>query len=203
MTHPELTKVLLGAHAAVLLVAMTAYYKYGDRTETFKNSFQGTEDVIEHMRRKIAIGLAEKLKPVFSADPKSVITSILDQTCTPYSEIIISPAGGEEYKDALFDYVENAPEVLIDYRSLILARNALCKWAKRLSSSILFLVIWQAIMVLICFLESIEQVVLPDIAIKFSTYATAFFGATCLFGLIPILYSHNAIIEYRRKYHVL
>lgn len=203
MTHLELTRVLLGSHVAVLLVAITAYYKYGDRTEVLKNSLQGTDNVLEHMRRRISVGLAEKLRPVFSADPKAVITSILDQSGNPYSEIVISPVGGEEYRDALFDYVENAPEVLVDYRSLILARNAWCKWVKSLSWSILFLLFWQALIVLLGFLESIDQISLSDTAIKHSTYVTALLGAICLIVLMPIIHNHDTIIEYRRKYYVL
>ena len=65
MAPGELTTLALAFHASVFGCAIAAYYRYGDRTEVFNKSLQGTDLILVRIRQQISEELTEKLKPVF------------------------------------------------------------------------------------------------------------------------------------------
>jgi hypothetical protein len=132
-------------HASAFAACIVAYYKYGDRTEIFERSLDGTESALAQMRRLIAYQLGVRLKPVFDGSDRVVEITIVDPLGNPAREVSVSPVGSERYNDALFDFVESSRQHLVDYRTLCELRSRWMWWNEKLSLSVLSLMIIEAI----------------------------------------------------------
>lgn len=142
MSHADLVTVILSIHGPILLGTLAAYYKYGDRTEIFTRSLQGTDDLLRKMRESLAALLEQRLDPVFR-NPGSVPSPIIDPHGDTYIERPINPVGSEQYREALRDFVDAEATRIVDYRSAYEAGMQWCKWSKRLSWALLFFWIYQ------------------------------------------------------------
>src|SRR6266852_9727879 len=145
MTHSELVNLILGCHTSIFVAASAAYYKYGDRTELFNRSLQGTDSAFGRIRQRITVELADALKPIFE-NPGSVPTPIFAPSGESYIERAVNPVGSELYKEAIRDFLENSGDAIADYRSLLLARRGWCFWARFLSWSLLGLLVLEILL---------------------------------------------------------
>jgi hypothetical protein len=197
MTHAELVNVALSIHAPLLLAAVAAYFKYGDRTELLSKSLQGTDAVLSRMRREIANELGDGLKPIFE-NPGTVPTMVGTDT---YIERPVNPIGSEPYRSTIRDFVEDNANTLVNCRSLRAARDAWCFWARVLSWSILGLLLWQAVVTgSLALFDKVLEITIADHLIKLSAIPTTVGVITSLTPLPFLLKWHDVINNHRMRY---
>lgn len=200
MTYEELINVVLSFHSAILLVALPAYFKYGDRSQVFAKSLQGASAALETIRKRIAQELVGAIKLILRSSG-SVTSTILGPD-DAYLEKAIDLLDGEEFRDVVREFVERSADSMADCRSLTISRDRWCRWAERLSKGILFLLIWESLSFMVAgsgkFLKAI-----PLSILKGSLVVTIGSVLICLGLLVPVQSFHNKIIDLRRKHDVL
>lgn len=129
----------LKAHGAILLAAIAAYYKYGDRTDLFEKSLSGNRSAKQAIRDNVATELGKQLQPAVR-DATRVRSPVLDAG-GGYIEHATDITESEPFYQALRDYVATSAGALVDYRRMVESTEAWLRWAHRLSRSILVLLI--------------------------------------------------------------
>lgn len=128
----------LGIDGAALLAYLAAFYKYGDRTDVYKNSLSGASALLVEIERQIAFELAVHLQPLFRGDPPPVIElSLVQPDGTPFKEVAVNPVGSENYRQAVVEFVLAENEAMNAYRIVTSGRSRWGAWARRLSWSLL------------------------------------------------------------------
>jgi hypothetical protein len=128
----------LGIDGAALLAYLAAFYKYGDRTDIYKNSLSGTSALLVEIERQIAFELAVRLQPLFRGDPPPVIElSLIQPDGTPFKEVAVNPVGSENYRQAVVEFVLAENEAMNAYRIVTTGKGRWGTWARRLSWSLL------------------------------------------------------------------
>ncbi len=199
MTHAELVGVAGGIHAAILLAALAAYYKYGDRTEMYAKSLQGTDNLLRLLRQGIATELTDSLAPLL-ANPAPV-SRVIGFGVESYGERPANPLSSEAYRERVQEFVETQSGAMVDCRSLVLLRSAWCFWAKFLSWALLSLIAWQLVTAgVLGLLDRIAGVPVPESMIRWAGAVTALGIVACLFPLPFLLHRHDRIHELRTRY---
>jgi hypothetical protein len=187
-------------HGGLLVAAVFAFYKYGDRTDLFDKSLAGTNAVLRVLRRDIAFKLASRLQPVFDGASAVIEISLVDAGGNPISEVSVNPVGSENYNDALFDFVEGNDLSLVHYRLLLHTRDRWCGWAKSLSWAILILMSLEAVFCGYLLWSKLVGHFLAGHLLVVTFCATAISFVSCLVPLIFLLCAHDKISELRKRY---
>lgn len=200
MLHTELVKIVLWVHGPVLLGALAAYYRYGDRTEVFNRSLSGTDSALRRMRQLLSGELGKRLESVFQGQ-ETIPSLIVGPDGNTYTEQCANPLGGELYREALRDFVEGSSNLMTDYHSACLARERWCLWAKRLSWALLGLIVWQfSIVGATALLDLTSLVQIPDWVLLWAGLPTAILIAGCLVAVFSCLRHHDTIERFRIRY---
>ena len=118
-----------------------------------------------------------------------------------YTERPVNPVGSESYRSTIRDFVEDNANTLVDCRSLRLARDAWCFWARMLSWSILGLLLWQALITgSLALFDKVLEVTIPDSLIKLSAIPSVVGVLACLLLLPLLLKWHDVIDKHRMRY---
>lgn len=201
MTADSLLTFALSFHSGLIIVALAAYYKYGDRTELFDKSLRGTDAALAETRRQIAYRLGSRLMTVFD-NPDSVIeVSLFDATGRPI-EVAVSPAGSEDYNNAIFEFVESDFQVLLDCRALSALRRRWCACARFLSWALLILVALESLIAgALAFWTKYLDRNLPSCALEGAFLFTGLVLVAVVFVPAAILlYLHDRILQHRLRY---
>lgn len=197
MTHGQLVTLAIAAHSGVLTLVVFGFFKYGFRSSEFRTWSEDTDESLKNMRIRIAIALGEKLKTVFDNAGRVILSEILD-AYGEYSEKDVDPRGSEDYRNALFDFVEHNAEEMVDYRSLLLTHSRWKFWIKYLSWSIFFLMVLESLILVIVFgIDKLGDHCLPDWLVCWSILPTALLIGSCFCGLCFSLFYHNRGEKYR------
>ncbi len=204
MDHTSLVKTALGIHAPIIVAALAAYYKFGDRSQLFERSLRGADAMISSILARAAGELAEVLRPLFS--PPSVVptATLLTADGAVYSETATDPTSSERYLESLRTYTLGSSERLADYRRAVDWRRSWCGWSRRLGWVLLALVVWEAVVLGSLALtewlfakalldSSIQLSILPTIVLVFITFL-------CAAGLAR---RHDQLMRLREKYDPL
>jgi hypothetical protein len=200
VTHEALVNAAAATHAAILVAAMAAYYKFGDRTDVLAKSLQGTEESIRDLRRRIAGDLAETLRTDLT--PSSTIaTLIVEPSTQSYVERPTDVFAGERYRDSVRRFVEDSTSSLIDCRSLVSMRDTWLRWARRLSWVILGWVVYEAIVAgSLALGDRMGVFVVPDAVIRWASAPTVVVALLIVTHMILMLRCHDRITDIRQKY---
>jgi hypothetical protein len=201
MIQTELLNYCLSIHGALLLAAVLAYYKYGDRTDILQKSRGDTERFLGGLREKVILDLGEALDTLMRESGTNPSISPFDNS---YTERPTSLADSEAFRETLRDFIESDVKAIADYKIALSAFQSWCGWFKRISWSILLLIIWELICIaLIGVLDKVFSVELPNLAIQLtvlpSSVAVAFI-ITCVFKM---LVRHDKITEKKEKYRAI
>lgn len=200
MNHEALVNIAATTHAAILLGASAAYFKFGDRTDVLAKSLQSTDDTMRELRRLIAQDLAETLQSDLS-QTTVVSTIILDTTTEAYIERPANIFAGERYRDSVRRFVEESTNRIVDCRGLVTMRHAWSRSARRLSWILLALVCYQAVVAgALAFLDRTEVVIFASAAIKWAAAPTALMICLAGLSLARMLRTHDRISEIRERY---
>jgi hypothetical protein len=200
VTHEALVNAAAATHAAILVGAVAAYYKFGDRTDVLAKSLQGTERSIREMRRLIAEDLAETLSAKLTP-ASTVSTLIVESSSQSYVERPTSPFVGERYRDAVRSFVEEGTNCLVDCRGIVSLRDTWLRWARRLSWLILGLVVYEAIVAgALAFGDRMGVFALPDRVIQWASAPTVLGVVLILNHMVLMLRCHDRITDIRQKY---
>lgn len=200
MTHEALVNAAATTHAAILVAAMAAYYKFGDRTDVLAKSLQGTENSIRDLRRRIAGELADKLRTDLT--PSSTIaTLIVEPSTQSYVERPTDVFAGERYRDSVRSFVEASSNRLIDCHSLVWLRDRWLRWARRLSWLILGLVVYEAVIAgSLALGDRMGVFVFPDRVIRWAAAPTVVVALLIVGHMVLMLQCHDRITDIRQKY---
>ncbi len=199
--HEALVTAALGGHGGILLGAMAAYYKYGDRTESMAKSLQGTEATLRAMRGALAGELAEELKSGLRSS--SAVTAMVDPVLGSYSETAVDIFSGEQFRSALVKFVERKSKVIVDCRSLAFARDAWARRARRVSWCLFLLIVYETICVGALFSERLEVFTIPDLLVKLTFSFSVALILVALATSGTLLMAHDQITAIRMKHEEL
>lgn len=198
MSDAEIVNLALSIHGAVLLAAIAAYYKYGDRTDLIDKSLRGTDEVLVKVRQLIADELGETLGAIFD-EPATVEIVVAAGT---YTELPGNPVGSEAYRDCIREFVETASNTMVDCRVLRSARDSWCFWARFLSWAILCLLMWELVSCgLIAVLDKAFGVAIPDHVVNLTMLPTVVGVVAVVFPFPFLLKYHDVISSFKVKYH--
>jgi hypothetical protein len=197
VNHDALVGIAATAHAAVLLGALAAYYKFGDRTEIVARSLRGIDDTLRELRRLIAADLADALREDLIEDA-SVAAAV---TAHAYVERPAPLFASERYRESVREFVERSTSRMVDCRSLVLGRDAWSRAASRLSWTLLTLVGYQACVAgLLVFLDKTGVVQFPDSLVIWAAAPTAVLILSCGLWLVLVQRKHDIISDIRQRY---
>ncbi len=200
MTHEGLVALATTAHAAVLVGALAAYYKFGDRTEVFARSLQGTDQTLRELRRLIAADLAQRLKDDLG-DDSTISAIVLEQSTEAYVERPSIVLASEKFRESIRSFVEQGVSRLIDCRTLVGLRDGWSRSARRLSWCLLALALYQALVAgILAFLDRTEVIRLPDSFVLWAAGPTAIILAVCFGLMTQIQRCHDQISVIRERY---
>jgi hypothetical protein len=191
---------LLALHGTLLAAAVTGFYKYSDRSDHFEKSLKGLSDTLETLKRQIAVGLADRLRPVFE-HPRSVTLVLLDASGAPFQERYVSPDGSETYREALFAFALSHFSALVDLKNLVGIREKWLFWARVLGWTFLLVLISEALLAA-CFFLSLKLLALQVssrlAAASLIPAATGF--VSFVIAAVRISFLHDHFVELRKRY---
>jgi hypothetical protein len=155
--HVKLIDFFLSTHAAAFTAAVATFASYSDRTDGFGRSLAGTTRTLTEIRRRLASQLSEKLTPVFEC-PGAVPSPILVPDGGTYVEYPVNPVGSESFREAVREFLDSSTAAIADYRTLALARDKWCGWSRLLCTLLLYLIVWELLVVAGLFLGKYEYV---------------------------------------------
>lgn len=202
MTHQELVNIALYIHGAVLAASLGAWYKYGDRTDIFSKSLEGTESTLFKLRMMIANDLLTTIEKV-KKDPLTVKPNLLGPNGQNiYWEKEANFIESEGFRQAIRDFLDLKIDMISNYRVLMRARSNWCYWARILSWSILIIIILQMLsLAMHGFIDKILEIPLPSWCIHGSLTITVFLVLFLFcFPFRIMLRSHDLIIQEKVKY---
>lgn len=187
-------------HGAVLAAAVTGYYKYSDRSDHFEKSLKGVTDTIGALKRQIAFGLADRLRPVFE-NSQSVTSILLDTSGKQFSETYVNPVGSETYRDTVFAFVQGESGAIADYRRIVESRDKWLFWARVMCWTFLGTFVSEALMFAYLF-ASLKLSILPsDARIALATLVPTSVGFVCfVMAAVRLSMLHDQFVELRKRY---
>ena len=201
MTHAELASVALGLNASLLLGAIAAYYKYGDRTEVLAKSIGGTESIVRRLRQQIVSDLIQRLRKFLGLTSGPDVVSVLLSDPSRYLERAASPIEGEAVKEELRNFIESDSEAIADYTILRQAKNNWLFWARFMSWALLALLVWQLTVTgALAFVDRLGGVSIPDDAIRIAAAISMLGVFACVCPLPFMLKYHDDVSTLRVKY---
>ncbi len=184
----------------MLAAALTGYYKYSDRSDHFEKSLRGIADTIGALKRRIASGLADSLRPIFE-NSQSVTSILLDTSGKQFSETFVNPVGGEAYRDTLFSFVQSESQAIADYRRIVESRDGWLFWARAMCWIFIGTFISEALIFAYLF-ASLSLSILPSNAAAAS--ATLIPTGACFFcfvaAAVRLSVLHDRFVELRKRY---
>lgn len=194
MTHENLLYLVAGVHGTIIVSCLVAVFQCGSYSSRFKTWLDDVDKELESLRRGIAFELAEKLKPVFEK-AGSVVSEILNSE-GEYIEKEARPAGSEEYRNAISDYVEKSTGKIVCWRSLHIIRQTNLFWAKYLSCGVTIAFIIEILLLVIMFtVEKGCNYSIPDKLIWGTFIIALLLVMNALLGWVFSLVYHNKGIE--------
>lgn len=129
---PDFGALALKFHGALLVGAIAAWYKYGDRTDLTDKSLKGTKEAIDELRAYLGRALAQAVRPT--------VERILANNTGPDGRLlnvaaiqILGELSGENFQDDVSTFASSEMDEMTRYRMLIQARKNWSVWAKRIS----------------------------------------------------------------------
>lgn len=201
MTHAELLNIALSAHGAVFLGSLAAFYKYGDRTDVFAKSLEGTNSVLSKLRMMISDELLTAIKGCLSAVPTKPKLILGSDGNAVYSEDAAYFIESDSFRQVVRDFIDLRAERISDYQVLMRARSKWCFWAKVLSWSIWLSIILQLVFLITHgFVDYVLGHSLPNWGI-YATLAISGFVVLFVICLLPfLLLNHDVILQQKVKY---
>lgn len=200
MEHAELVNLALGVHGSVFVGSLLAFYKYGDRTETTEKSLRGTTGLLEDIRNKIELSLTEHLRIVFER-AESTPTVTLDNNSSTYIETLTNPTGSEAFREEIADFLADEVTTVADYVEVRKFKCNYCLWSRRLSWSIVFLIIWQA---LCCgsflIIDIFGGYTLPDWSFLVLSSPTILLFVLAIIAIVFLMLEHDRIENQKNKH---
>lgn len=196
MTDETLIKLVCGIHIAICVSAFAVLVKFSSFSSGFRSWQNDIEGILKNVKRTLAINLGEKLKSILEnagTSPMNII--VTDET---YCEKAVSPTEGENYRNVLFDFINDKAHDMARYRSLWLARKSHSFWAIYLSWTISILIAVEMVIVaLIGYYGVLNGKSISDLRISVSFIISCIGIVICFWGLILLLINHNKGINIR------
>jgi hypothetical protein len=176
-------------HSAILIGAVAAYYKYGDRTDVMDKSLNRTREALNELKAYLGRALAEAVRP-------TVVRIISNQS----PQTAADELRGEIFQDDVSAFVDSDLDEMLSYGRLVRARDRWSAWARRISWGILILLIIQGGFTLyFAILAKVLEWPTSKIALLITFGISLLALAFCLVCLTLMLYHHDEISKYRDK----
>lgn len=174
----------------MLVGAIAAYYKYGDRTEITDRSLKRTKEAVDGLRAYISRALAEAVRPTV----ERIVAN------APSAESALEEVRGESFLNDVSTFVNRDIEEILLYRSLLNAREGWSRWARRISWGIFALLIIQAVFTF--FFVVVVKMLSHNISLRalvITLTVSGMIAGFCFLCAGAMLYYHDQIAKYRDK----
>lgn len=111
----------------LLVGAVAAFYKYGDRTDLAEKSLRGAKEAENELCAYLGRALADAVKP--TVERIIPLGGVLNTT----REALLEEFRGENFQDDMSAFVTRDLDEMVSYRILVHARERWSWWAKRIS----------------------------------------------------------------------
>lgn len=174
----------------MLVAALTALYKYGDRTDLADKSLKGTNEALEALRAYVSRALAEAVKPT--------VERIIDKATS--LEEALEVLRGESFLDDVSSFVNRDMDDILFYRNLSSARTRWSVWARRISWGIYVLLIVQFVFTSFFYIAGKMLGIAVSLPVLLVTVTiSGMLAAYCFVCYGVMLYYHDQISKYRDK----
>jgi hypothetical protein len=187
---PDLWAAALTFHGAILVGSLAAFPKYGDRTDLIEKSLKGTKEAVDALLAYLGSALAASVAPTVAQIAEDVNRS---------PQNIIDLLKGESFKNNISAFITNEIDEMVQYRSLVRARDRWSGWARCMSWSIWALIALEAILTLASIVSKVTSFSISLVLLLWSFGASAVLCSLCLISAAAMLYHHDQISKYRRK----
>jgi len=174
----------------MLLGAVAAYYKYGDRTDIMEKSLKGTKEALDTLLAYLGTELSDSLSPILMRAVES----------EPSAEAVNRTLKSESFLDAVSDFINGEINEILQYRILSHARSRWAKWARRMRWGVFVLLVQEAIWTFF-FAIWVKMMQMPA-GQKTVVFAFSLSGINFVFAVVcagAMLYYHDQITDCREK----
>lgn len=194
---PDFGTLSLTFHGTLLVGALAAWYKYGDRTDLTDKSLKGTKEALDELRAYLGRALAQAVRPT--------VERILADNVGPDGKLLnIPPAAileelrGENFLDDVSTFVTSDVDEMVTYRMLVHARKCWSAWAKRISWGVYTLLFAQlGFTGFFAILTKVFNRPASLLALLGTLSISAVIGAFCMCCWGVMLHYHDKITSYR------
>jgi hypothetical protein len=175
---------------SVLVGALAAWYKYGDRTDLTDKSLKGTKEAMDGLEAYLGRTLAARLRPSI----ERIVTG--DRS----AESILKELSGEDFQSDISSFIDDDVEEIVWYWRLSHARTSWSSWARRISWAVLILSVMEAIFS--AAFAVLFKIFNHPLTMQFAMVSFVASGAAVAFCFLSggaMLYHHDKISKYREK----
>lgn len=173
----------------MLVGAVAAYYKYGDRTDIADKHLKGTREAVNGLKAYLGRALAEAVRPTVER---------IGANFSP--DTVAEELRGESFQNDVSEFVERDIDEMISYGKLVHARDRWSFWARKQSWGIIGLSAIQAVAtfyfaVLVKGFGWDASTTRVALSFVISGLGVGF----CVFCHVVMLHHHDQICKYRDK----
>jgi hypothetical protein len=177
-------------HGALLVAAVAAFYRYGDRTDVTDKSLRGTNEALEGLRAYLSRALAEAIRPTIERIIGNAVPA----------EAALLEMRGESFQDDISSFVNSEIEEILSYRNLLHARKCWSAWSHRISWALFTLLVVEGLFA--GYFGIVAKVMNRNVTpmVFFVTLGiSVLVVGFCLICSGAMLYHHDRICDYRDK----
>jgi hypothetical protein len=174
----------------LLVGAIAAWYKYGDRTDLAKKSLDGTKEALDGLRAYLGRALAEAVKPT--------VQRILEEQGD--ADAVLEELRGENFQDDVSTFVTKDLDEMLSYRVLVYERKHWSTWAQRLSWGVFILMVVEVVFV--AWFGLTNKVFSRPVSLLVAVISFIVSGLVVVFCILSagvMLRCHDKISAYRDK----
>jgi len=190
MIHADLVNIAFGAHGGVAGLAFLGFIKYGLWASEYKDWQTNSKKAMHHAQRLLAVELGERLNPVLNDAGRVVLSEIVDAYGS-YREKEVDPTKSEDYRNALFDFVEGNVGEMARYARLLRIHALATFWRKALTWTIFILLSVQALLLVTLLMDLMGLFAPSNCLVCWSLLPTCLSAWSCLLCLALTVHYHN------------
>jgi hypothetical protein len=182
----------------LLVGAVAAFYKYGDRTDLAEKSLRGTKEAEDELCAYLGRALADAVKPTVGRIIQNNLR--VDGVLNITPEALLEEFRSENFQDDVSSFVTSDLDEMVTYRMIVHARERWSWWSRRISWGVYLFLGVESISTLWFGLDNrvLNRPVSLTVAVASFTVSTIVF-AFCFLCAGVMLRCHDKISTYRDK----
>lgn len=184
----------------LLVFAIAAWYKYGDRTDLAKKHLDGTKEAVDGLRAYLGRALAAAVKPTIKRilEEQGVVQD--DGTLKIPPNALLEEFRGDNFQDDVSAFVTRDLDEMISYRTLVNERKHWSTWARGLSWGVFSLMVVE--IALVVWFGLANKFFSHPVSLLVAVISSSVSGIIVVFCILSagvMLRCHDKISAYRDK----